>query len=345
MNICGDVIESNLPYGVAIKQNRYGYALFSTKTFKEGDIIYHGCMMLKNENEILDEYKLVVTDSHNNKLNFTLNKYTHFVQINGMRQIYGFDSFMNHSCNPTTICHNKSDVLYDVVAYRDISIGDEITCDYALFDYECNGHEISLCMCGESNCRESMNGFMNLKRQLQLELLSHVDDIIFNNFVEDNNLIYCGEIICPDCCKIEFDKDKKYWKLSAEKNFQKGDVIYENESVIFEKNNKCQRALYKLKGKYYIAQPELYIVRPTYREFLGFDSFMNHSCNPNTEITYTNKQKYQMIATCDIFIGDELTCDYEHLNNNSNENKCDYVITCVFECDCGSSNCRKVVSS
>lgn len=346
MNIQNDIIESVLPDGIVIRKNRYGYALFSTKSFKAGDIIYNGCMMLVEEDKVNESYTLIVKNIQGTcTTQYVLNKYTHFVQINGKRQMYGFDSFMNHSCNPTTICHNKSDVLYDVVAFRDISVGDEITCDYALFDYECNGHEISVCMCGESNCRGSMKGFVNLPRQIQLDLLPYVDDVIYENFVRDHNLIDSGEIVCPECCKIEFDKEKKYWKLSAEGNFQKGDTIYENESIIFERNSEFQRALYKLKGRYCIAQPDLYIVRANYREFLGFDSFMNHSCNPNTEIIYTDRTHYKMIAVKNILPGEELTCDYEYLDNNSDQFACKYVITSVFECDCGSSKCRKVINS
>ncbi len=56
--------------------------------------------------------------------------------------------------------------------------------------------------------------------------------------------------------------------------------------------------------------------------------YMNHSCNPTTRgIGYSFD-----LAVRDIYPGDELTCDYGHLN-----------LTFDFECGCGSFNCRGIV--
>lgn len=346
--ILNNTINSILPDGITIGENSYGHALFSTKSFHKGEILYTGHMLLVNEDEILNEYNLHIinNDTTNNyTLNkYILNKYKHFVKIGNQRQVYGFDAFMNHSCNPTTICNNISDLSYEVIAFRDINVGDEITCDYALFDYECNGHEISKCECGEENCRGSMNGFVNLPLETQLNLLPNVDNVIFDKFVSDHKLINVGKIICPDCCEI-CESEKTYFKLISKKNFQIGEIIYENESIIIERNNTHQRILYSLNNKYYIAHSELYIIRTNYREFLGFDSFMNHSCDPNTEMIYSGLNKYKMIATKNICVGDDLTCDYEKLNNNCNNFENKYVVTCVFDCNCKSSICKKVISS
>lgn len=46
---------------------------------------------------------------------------------------------------------------------RDIKPGEEVTCDYALFDYHCNGHEIEVCACGSHKCRGKMLGFQGKK--------------------------------------------------------------------------------------------------------------------------------------------------------------------------------------
>lgn len=343
MEINGNTIYSEIPDGIIISERMYGKCLVATKEFSRGELIYHGKMMLLNNDEILDEYNLTLVNpkTHEKIESFCkLNKYTHFVEINGKRQIYGFDGFMNHSCNPTIICNNKSDILYDVIAFRNIKIGDEITCDYALFDYKCNGHEIPVCLCGERNCRGSMTGFYNLDINTQLSLLGYVDNVIFENFLRDNKLEYCGEIKCPDCCKIKTKKEN-YLCLISTKHFNEGDVTYQNKPIIFEKNNPNQRALYKLDGRYHIASCDLFIVRSTYREFLMFDSFMNHSCDPNTAMVYSDKENYKMIALREININDELTCDYEKLDNNLDH----MVITCIFKCNCGSKNCRKIINS
>ena len=50
-------------------------------------------------------------------------------------------------------------MCYQAIALRDIDVGDEITCDYALFDYDCSGHQIEVCACGSTKCRGKMTGF------------------------------------------------------------------------------------------------------------------------------------------------------------------------------------------
>lgn len=343
LTINNNIIISRIPDSITILQNSFGFALYSTKKFKKGDFIYNGLMLLVNENEIQDDYNLKIIDHSNNISYYTLNKYKHFVKINDKRQIYGFDSFMNHSCNPTTICNNLSELSYNVIAFRDINIGDEISCDYALFDYECDGHKISKCECGQLECRGNMEGFINLPIQTQLNLLPFVDNNIYEKFILDHKLMYFGEISSPDVCEIICDEPKNYFKIISKKNFKVNDIIYENSSVIINKDNVYQRILYKLNNKYHIAHSELYIIRSNYREFLGFDSFMNHSCDSNTKMIYDNLNNYKMIATKDIFIGDDLTCNYEKLNNETLQNN--YIITCIFDCNCGASNCKKVINS
>lgn len=42
----------------------------------------------------------------------------------------------------------------------------------------------------------------------------------------------------------------------------------------------------------------------------GFDSFMNHACDPNTTVTWLDAQSYMHVARRDIGRGDEVTVDY-----------------------------------
>jgi hypothetical protein len=52
-----------------------------------------------------------------------------------------------------------TEMCYQAIALRDIAAGEEVTCDYALFDYQCNGHQIEVCACGSQKCRGQMLGF------------------------------------------------------------------------------------------------------------------------------------------------------------------------------------------
>lgn len=61
-------------------------------------------------------------------------------------------------------------MCYQAIALRDIDVGDEITCDYALFDYDCKGHTIEVCACGSTNCRGKMMGFQGKASHLCAEI-------------------------------------------------------------------------------------------------------------------------------------------------------------------------------
>ena len=63
----------------------------------------------------------------------------------------------------------------------------------------------------------------------------------------------------------------------------------------------------------------------------GVGQYLNHSCEPNTEI---ERARREVRARRDIAQGEELTFDY-----NSNETEMAY----PFECKCGSPNCQGLI--
>lgn len=63
----------------------------------------------------------------------------------------------------------------------------------------------------------------------------------------------------------------------------------------------------------------------------GFDSFMNHSCVPNTYVRWNNKDSYTHIVKKNINIGDECTVDYRTIYPRK------YLP--IFKCECGSPSC------
>ena len=96
---------------------------------------------------------------------------------------------MNHSCSPNCydpLVYRTPDIMcYDAVAGKDICIGDEITCDYALFDYECDRHRISQCGCNATNCRGEMLGFKVLPIAEKLRVMKYCDEEIVERFLEE----------------------------------------------------------------------------------------------------------------------------------------------------------------
>ena len=170
------ILHSMIPDGFAIVDHEVfeGKKIIATRRFKKGDLMYTGSAALLDL--IGHGYKLkIYSEDHNANrclLSTHDNSDTHSVDdyavgsksgIANKRQVYGWDSFMNHSCDPNAyfplLYRSESEMYYRAIALRDIDAGTEVTCDYALFDYDCNGHGIENCACGSNKCRGKMLGF------------------------------------------------------------------------------------------------------------------------------------------------------------------------------------------
>lgn len=79
---------------------------------------------------------------------------------NGMRELYAYDGFMNHSCEPSTasVDVSEDETEYNQVATRDLKKGDQITCDYETFEWDCRDKGIDSCGCGMPRCRKRVWG-------------------------------------------------------------------------------------------------------------------------------------------------------------------------------------------
>ena len=82
-----------------------------------------------------------------------------------------------------------------------------------------------------------------------------------------------------------------------------------------------------------------FIAREQYNEFVYFDSFINHSCDPNTSQSYVDIDVYKMTALKDIEPDTELTMDYT-IGYYQNFTKVDYLKHISFQCNCKSKNCK-----
>jgi len=89
--------------------------------------------------EYLADFDMIYTDSEFKELPESVKEfilhYAYYNKSEGGHVLCGDHArFTNHSKNPNT----KSAGLYDVVATRDIAIGEEITEDYRTFDELCH---------------------------------------------------------------------------------------------------------------------------------------------------------------------------------------------------------------
>jgi len=148
------------------------------------------------------------------------------------RQVYGFDGFMNHSCSPNChapLIHRSRDFLFfETIAERDIYPGDEITCDYALFDYECDGHEIAECGCGSTHCRGKMLGFKHLTLNEKVRIMHRCEEEVVDRFFEDNPDVVLLQRNLPGGVALKDDSGSNTGELIASREFEAGEVVHTN---------------------------------------------------------------------------------------------------------------------
>ena len=66
-----------------------------------------------------------------------IQKYSYREKQTGLYVLCGDDArFFNHSANPNCIDYNHDEEQDITVALRDIAAGEELTCDYAMFDQD-----------------------------------------------------------------------------------------------------------------------------------------------------------------------------------------------------------------
>lgn len=121
----------------------------------------------------------------------------------------------------------------------------------------------------------------------------------------------------------------------------KGTVIFQNKSQFYPSGTSVV-ASFKVHPTNEIVTKELSEIdhsvnRHEYgREYFGFDSFSDHSCDPSTKTIWLSTDDYIVVALRDIEAGEQITCDYENFT------KIDFDGV-KFNCKCGSTNCRQII--
>lgn len=270
-------------------------------------------------------------------------------QHNDPRQVYGWDTFMTHSCEPNAyfppLRKTRAEYYYKAIALRDVYAGDEITCDYATFDYSVvGGQEMEVCVCGSTNCRGRMVGFQNLSLPEKVDVLHLVDPEVRTKFLDSTNIqVFRSRL--PDGIGIVVAGEQKF--LVATRVFEVGDILFENRIIhIMRSHGLDDEYLLEVDEGLHITYhllgtDEHFIHRTDYVEMIGFDCFMQHSCSPNAHQVYRDGTEYVLYATKMIVQGGTITCDYMALDNQAVglESR----PTIEFQCLCGEKNCRGIL--
>ena len=133
-------------------QNK-GQGIFATKRFMSGNVVMVG--FIKEDN---------IDKNH-----------SHASQMGEFRYaLHGGDiTKVNHSCNPNCGINLNKSGAHDFIAIRTIEVGDEVTFDYAMRNYDIE-YFPNKCCCGASNCRGSITGWKDLPDSLKLNYKGYV---------------------------------------------------------------------------------------------------------------------------------------------------------------------------
>lgn len=115
--------------------------------------------------------------------------------------------------------------------------------------------------------------------------------------------------------------------MFAKHPIKKGEVVFIKGGHILTKNQLFSSGII---NSYMPIDDEYYIAARTPEEEKTVKLYNNHSCDPNCGL----RGEITFVAIRDICEGEELTCDYAFIDNEDYE----------FECKCGASNCRKIVT-
>lgn len=126
----------------------FGYGVFACKQIACGSFI------LKFGGEVLTSLPDPYIDDHYTQIGAQL-----FLGPSGHA-----DDYINHSCGPNTAL--VPDRL-ELVALRDIALGEEITWDYSVYIPESDTWSIP-CACGSDNCRGEISNWKRLPKEQQL---------------------------------------------------------------------------------------------------------------------------------------------------------------------------------
>ena len=354
------VVRCVLPLGVKPGPNKYGMGVFATRSFAKGEVLYTGTYAVIADDGLASRTIRLET----NEGTYPMVQSVHSVGVgNNERHLFTFDGFMNHSCEPNTYSADMNDSpglggSYKTVALREITSGDEVTCDYDTFELDAADKGIDKCECGASVCRGSARGFKFVPEDKTLAMLPKVYDEVINEWLKINPRIMYRHLVTPVGVAVRSKNEGKDLWLVAAQDFEPGDVLFEYRSEYF-KSSDYDRLLANVDvvaedeplapsraaPGFWTERTRLVVELPFLthtvnrgsgsREFYHFDSFCNHSCCPNAAFDIRETNLCRTTAVKHIKKGEAITNDYASFDEELDGT--------VFECMCGETNCRKII--
>lgn len=128
--------------------------------------------------------------------------------------------------------------------------------------------------------------------------------------------------------KVEIRESITHKKgMFAKKTIKKGEIVFIKGGHILKREQIFSSGII---NSYHPIDDLYYIGATNAKEENDIKLYVNHSCNPNCGI----RGEITFVVIRNIEESEELTIDYAFLDNE------DY----NFECNCGASNCRRVIT-
>lgn len=143
--------QKNTKVGKSIKG--YGRTYFSNRDFKLGEEIMRGYGRIV-DHQTAHKSVQIKRDKH-----YVPQKWT--------------GAYWNHSCDPNAFMRTRSDGFPSLYALKKIKMGDEITYNYAMseFDWSKGADETHVvCNCGTKKCKHRIRAFSHLTPREQADL-------------------------------------------------------------------------------------------------------------------------------------------------------------------------------
>ncbi len=222
------------------------------------------------------------------------------------------------------------------MASRDIAPGEQITCDYDLFELDSRDKGIERCECGADTCRGRSIGFMYLPWTAQLDMLPMLYEDTLQSWLKMNPRIFFRTVCAPAGCAIKRSvvqaadgQSEESLQVVAVRRFLAGELLFSYETEQFNSGDYDTMLLRttvlneqdlasttstsapttQLTGEVTVDQGREFWREPIVivkmldplrhsvnrgdgiREFYGFDTFGDHSCDPNVSFVYVNGRR------------------------------------------------------
>lgn len=324
-------LECEIPSCLEIRQTPYGLGVFATTHIPAGTEIccskFH--WIPDQEGEVL------LRTQHGEHI---LEVHHHFPLLcTNLREVNYFDSFTNHSCDPNifydAIRHFEADPTsgdYKTFALKDISAGEQLTCDYDLFDWDSRDKAIVKCQCGAPCCRGSILGLQFRRPEDAVLHLAELEPITRQNFLQEHpEMVYEQMPAATWHANVSRRHNPQTgWQVMCERGANAGDFVLEGVSFMVDPSTVQTVALGFpfLEGTvnrapqtvvFDLADIRLASVGPSSGklEFFGI-CFSSDDSDVNAQIEFSvsipdassSRRSFRVVALKPIAVGDTLCC-------------------------------------